>query len=296
MLIQPGCYPDPRNDHAFRRVFGDPRRAHVLRHLLNSVLRLRGDEAIHHLRIADPRQTPKHPDLKDTVLDVDCWDQRDHEFIVEMQVADERDFDKRALFYTAKAYMRRLPKGGKYKDLRKVTLLSVLGFQFLESPSYFSTHFILDKETGEHRLRDFAFAFLELPKFTLAVDKLKHPREKWTSFFKHAGQTPVRRIPAALRAVPEIEEAFEVLEEIGRDDLQRRLFEKAEMDSMDRVAQLETSYDKGHKKGRREGREEGLAEGLELAAARMLKQGLDPKTVAKITGLSLERIESLSRK
>ncbi|MEM7495751.1 MAG: hypothetical protein AAF471_06415 [Myxococcota bacterium] len=34
-------------------------------------------------------------------------------------------------------------------------------------------------------------------------------------------------------------------------------------------------------------------EGLKLAAARMLQEGLDKTTVAKITGLSRERIERL---
>ncbi|MEM7496248.1 MAG: hypothetical protein AAF471_09155, partial [Myxococcota bacterium] len=138
-------------------------------------------------------------------------------------------------------------------------------------------------------------------------------------FFKHARETPVGRIPATLRAVPEIEEAFAVLEEIGLDRHELELYRKADMARRDRASQLETSYDKGHKKGlaegkekgmrqgreeglaegekkgREEGREEGLEEGLELAAARMLKQGLDPKTVAEITDLPLERIESLSR-
>ncbi|MEM7495782.1 MAG: hypothetical protein AAF471_06590, partial [Myxococcota bacterium] len=104
-----------------------------------------------------------------------------------------------------------------------------------------------------------------------------------------------------------IEEAFAVLEEIGLDRHELELYRKADMARRDRVSQLETSYDKGHKKGRveglaegeKKGREEGLVEGekkgLELAAARMLSEGLDPKAVAKITGLSPQHIEKLSR-
>ncbi|MEM7495306.1 MAG: hypothetical protein AAF471_04040, partial [Myxococcota bacterium] len=106
------------------------------------------------------------------------------------------------------------------------------------------------------------------------------------------------------RAVPEIEEAFAVLEEIGLDRHELELYRKADMARRDRASQLETSYDKGHKKGRVEGREEGLAEGekkgreeeRELMAARMIERGSDPATVAELTGLPLERIECLARK
>ncbi|MEM7495968.1 MAG: hypothetical protein AAF471_07570, partial [Myxococcota bacterium] len=52
---------------------------------------------------------------------------------------------------------------------------------------------------------------------------------------------------------------------------------------------------KGHKKGLAEGKKKGKEEGLELAAARMLKRGLDPATVAELTSLPLERIERLAR-
>ncbi|MEM7403593.1 MAG: PD-(D/E)XK nuclease family transposase, partial [Myxococcota bacterium] len=47
------CYLDPKNDYAFRRIFGDEKREHVLRHFLNSVLELQGDRQIKQLHIAD---------------------------------------------------------------------------------------------------------------------------------------------------------------------------------------------------------------------------------------------------
>ena len=143
-----GCYLDPKNDYAFRRIFGDDKREHVLRHFLNSVLELVGDRQIKRLRIADPHQVPKLKDHKETILDVRCKDQRGCEFIVEMQVSDQRDFEHRAVYYVAKSFVNQLKKGEDYTQLRKVTLLSILDFPFLESPDYLSTHLILDKKTG----------------------------------------------------------------------------------------------------------------------------------------------------
>ncbi|MEM7402658.1 MAG: hypothetical protein AAF310_01375 [Myxococcota bacterium] len=62
-----------------------------------------------------------------------------------------------------------------------------------------------------------------------------------------------------------------------------------------------------HQKGRAEGREEGLEKGLEKGkilgfeegrlqiAQNMLRAGIEPKTVAQTTGLSLKRIVALSK-
>ncbi|MEM7495145.1 MAG: Rpn family recombination-promoting nuclease/putative transposase, partial [Myxococcota bacterium] len=118
MLIQPGCYPDPRNDHAFRRVFGDEKREPVLRQFLNSVLRLKDEERIQHLRIADPHQVPPIEELKESILDIRCWDQHKRNFLVEMQVWDQKNFQQRALYNAAKLFVDQLGKGEDYAELR----------------------------------------------------------------------------------------------------------------------------------------------------------------------------------
>ena len=287
-----GCYLDPKNDYAFRKIFGDEKREHVLRHFLNGVLQLQAERQIKQLRIADRHQVPKLKEHKETVLDVYCTDQRGREFIVEMQVANQGDFAHRAVYYVAKSFVHQLKKGEDYNQLRKVTLLSILDFRFLDSPNYLSTHLILDRETKEHKLKDFEFAFLELPKFTKSEQELETIEEKWTYFLRHAHKTPLNRIPGVLHE-PDIAEAFEILEEIGRSDLETRLYEKAEMDRMDRTSQLATSYEKGHKEGRKEGHKEGRQEEKLHIARSMRALGLSSEVIMQATGLPRETIESL---
>ena len=283
-----GCYLDPKNDYAFRRIFGDEKREHVLRHFLNSVLQLQDDRRIQQLRIADRHQVPKMESNKETVLDVNCTDQKGREFIVEMQVGNRGDFEHRALYYVAKSFVRQLKKGEGYNKLRKVTLLSILDFHFLDSPDYLSTHLILDKKTYEHKLKDFEFAFLELPKFKKQEHELETVEEKWAYFFRHAHKTPLNRIPDVLHE-PDIEEAFEILEEIGRSELETRLYDKAEMDRMDRNAQMKTKYEEGLK----EGEEKGLQRGKQQIARTMRAAGMDTQTAAQMTGLTVQEVEAL---
>ena len=283
-----GCYLDPKNDYAFRRIFGDEKREHVLRHFLNGVLQLKSDGCIERLSIADRHQVPKLKGNKETVLDVYCTDQGGRKFIVEMQVANRGDFAHRAVYYVAKSFVNQLKRGDDYSRLRKVTLLSILDFRFLESPNYLSTHLILDKDTGEHMLKDFAFAFLELPKLNKQEHELTSIEEKWAYFFQQADKTPLQKIPSVLHD-PDIEEAFEVLEEIGRSDLETQLYEKAEMDRMDRNSQMKTKYQEGHKKGH----EEGLKQGKHDIARTMRAAGMDTQVIAQMTGLTPRQIESL---
>ena len=139
-----GCYLDPKNDYAFRRIFGDAKREHVLRQFLNSMLRLAGERQIEQLHIADPHQLPKIKGWKENILDIRCQDQCQRHFLVEMQVWDQHDFQHRAVYAAAKAYTDQLQAGQNYQHLRKVTLLSILGFPFLETPNYLSNHLILD--------------------------------------------------------------------------------------------------------------------------------------------------------
>ena len=111
-------------------------------------------------------------------------------------------------------------------------------------------------------MKDFEFAFLELPKFKKQEHELKTVEEKWAYFFKHAHKTPLHRIPNVLHE-PDIEEAFEILEEIGRSELETRLYEKAEMDRMDRNAQMKTKYEEGLKEGGARGPQAGDRKGTQ---------------------------------
>jgi predicted transposase/invertase (TIGR01784 family) len=56
----------------------------------------------------------------------------------------------------------------------------------LEGDNYLSRHLILDAETGEHKLKDLDFNFIELPKFNKTEKELQSLVEKWVYFIKNA--------------------------------------------------------------------------------------------------------------
>ena len=84
---------DPKIDIAFKKIFGDTQKKHILISLLNAVM----EKDIVEVEILNPYQLPKLPELKYTVLDIRAKDKNGEEYIVEMQANPYAFFDKRAL-------------------------------------------------------------------------------------------------------------------------------------------------------------------------------------------------------
>lgn len=183
-------YLDPKNDVAFKKIFGTPKNKDILIHFLNEVLGKRGEDAIKTVKFLDPNQYPEIKHEKQSVVDVLCTDQRKIKYIVEMQVAPTKGFEKRAQFYAARAYCSQAQPGkNTYKNLKEVIFLAITEFvMFPKKRPYKSDHVILDKETHEHDLKDFSFTFIELPKFKKKLSELETYEHKWCYFLKHAAE------------------------------------------------------------------------------------------------------------
>ena len=68
------------------------------------------------------------------------------------------------------------------------------------------------------------------------------------------------------------------------------------MDTSERDYQniIDTAAEDGRAEGFAEGEAKGLAEGKVLIAKAMIEEGIDTNTIAKVTGLPCEEIESFS--
>jgi len=98
-------FADPKNDLAFKKIFGDINHKNILISFLNAVLDFQDEKSIVDVALANPYQIPKIPELKETILDIKATNKNGDTFIVEMQKKDLGDFAKRSLYYTSKAYI-----------------------------------------------------------------------------------------------------------------------------------------------------------------------------------------------
>ena len=185
-------FADPKNDVAFRKIFGNEAKKVILISFLNSVLGLEGDRKIIELYFRNTFQLPRVVGLKSSIIDVNVKDQSGTTYIVEMQLSEVVSFDKRIQYYVSKEYSSQIEKGDDYsvrtgfKPVPTVVLVGILEFEYFEGHNYLTRHLILNMETKKNELKDINFNFIELPKFKKELNECNTLTDKWIYFIKNA--------------------------------------------------------------------------------------------------------------
>ncbi|WP_395463538.1 Rpn family recombination-promoting nuclease/putative transposase [Wolbachia endosymbiont of Cantharis cryptica] len=298
---------DPKNDFAFRRIFGSEKNKDILIHFLNDMLGFAGVNQIEDVSFLSPIQDPDIASQKQSIVDVLCTDSAGTQLIIEMQVAKTAGFEKRAQYYAAKAYSSQAHKGDQYQNLRGVIFIAIADFiLFPDKLAYKSDHVTVDKITYEHDLKDFSFTFIELPKFNKTKeDQLSNIVEKWIYFFKYADETSEEDLQKIIGNDVVIGRAYDVLNQYNWTDEERFIYDQAKKHMNDYLSSLKQKLDEGiqigeergiiigQEKGREEGMEEGRkAERIEVAK-NLLKAGISIDIISQTTGLAVDEIEDL---
>jgi predicted transposase/invertase (TIGR01784 family) len=270
-------YLDPKNDLAFKKVFGQEKHKQIPIAFLNAVFRLKGEDEIIDLEFLNGTQPPEIQARKESIVDVLVRDQKGTKYIIEMQVAKIKGFEKRAQFYAAKTYCTHFNAGSAYGELKRVIFLAITSYiVFPEKSQYKSDHVILDTKTYENDLKDFSFTFVELPKFQLQPNELTTVEENWYYFLKHAEET--KNIDQSLASNPEIKEAYDVLERGHWSEKELLEYERIAMSVADARGALAAA------------KEEGAQKAIENLAMNLLSRRYSVEEVIEITGMSLQKI------
>ncbi len=300
---------DPRNDLAFKRIFGTVRNSDILIHFLNDILELKQDP-IKTVTFLKVNQDPVIAAERQSIVDVMCEDEKNNKFIIEMQLSRESGFIKRAQYYASKTYINQRDDGVAYKDLQNVRFLAIYDETlFSKKPGYISHHEMRDIKTQENDLDSFKFVFLELSKFTNTIENLKTLTEKWAYFFKHATETTEEDLAQIVGADSIIEQAYKELDRFGwsKEDLMeydavdmkiesiRDGMEGSFSEGMEKgeAIGIEKGEAIGMEKGREEGREEADTIRVRKTVLNMHKLGIDIDIISKTTELTGETIEKI---
>jgi predicted transposase/invertase (TIGR01784 family) len=274
---------DPKNDVAFHKIFGTEKNKDILIHFLNDMITFKEKGPIKDVTFLGTIQNPEIAAQKTSVVDILCEDEEGNQYIVEMQVARTKGFEKRAQYYASKAYVSQAHVGGEYQNLKEVIFLAISDFiMFPMKEALKSDHVILDKESHEHDLKDFSFTFLELPKFNKNINELTNIFEKWVYFLKHAETTSEADLEKMIGSDEIIERAYEELNRFSWNKKELLTYERAEKREWDNASAIGQKYDEGKRDGK-----------IEIAKA-MLARGISIETIEGVTGLAPEDIDSNS--
>lgn len=301
-------FADPKNDLAFKKIFGDKNHTNILISFLNSVLDFTGNREIASVELANPYQVPKIPELKETILDIKATNKDGENFIVEMQRKDLHNFTKRSLYYTSKAYVEQLPSGNDYSELKKVYFIGIVNFNIFENTNYISRHLIVNQETNHQDLDDFEFSFIELPKFKKDLKDLTTILDKWIYFIKNANNLDI--IPEVYKSKQELNDAFKIATQTTWDKKELEVYDYVKLREFDEINALQTAENKGFNKGIKKGIEQGIEQGIEKGIEQGIEKGieqrnieiakelldiLDNETIAVKTGLTISKIQALRK-
>jgi predicted transposase/invertase (TIGR01784 family) len=298
---------DPKNDVAFKKVFGSEKHKDILIHFINDILELKDNDQIEGVEFLSPIQDAEIASKKQSIVDVLCKDKNGVQIIVEMQVAPTKGFEKRAQYYAAKAYSRQLNKGqeadGLYENLKAVIFIAIADYiVFPDKTEFKSDHVILDKNSHEHDLQDFSFTFVELPKFKKEkIEELDTTLDKWCYFFKYAAKTSEADMKKIASSYKTIGDAYEVVNQYNWNEQQLIAYEQETKRVWDNRSVLEFQLDKakaeGMEKGMEKGIEKGITEGrseekIDLAK-KMLSKNYPLSDISSLTGLSVTELQKL---
>lgn len=285
---------DVTNDIAFRKIFGNDNKKKSLVSFLNAVIDLPENDRVVDVEIINPYQLSKLSSGKTTIVDIKAKDEKGNIFIVKMQIAEFDFFHKRILYYTSQSYAGQIDKGVEYSKLKPVYFIGILEFEIGNNSNYFSRHKVLDVETNEQVIQDVEFNFIELPKFTKAIEQLETNVDQWTYFIKNAENLSV--IP--LNVTDEgLKEAYTEADKQNWTKLELEDYERASIKERDEIGRIEFAVRKAEIKAAEKAAKQAAIETerkVKIETAKNLKNlGISIDIIVKSTGLSKEEIEKL---
>ena len=292
----------PRVDVAFKKIFGVEENKDLLISLINSIVGK--EDQVLDITLLNPYNPQNFRQDKLSILDIKAKGIDGKRFNIEIQISDEADYDKRALYYWAKLYTEQLKVAQDYSTLAKAIGIHILNFTSIpEAENYHNVFHITEKENGFDYFKDLELHTIELNKFTCdsseelqdIVAKTRNSLDIWLTFLTRHDLLKADNLPKELDN-DKLKKALKVLDVLNFSEEERELYE----DHLKWLRIEANTLKKTAEKAKEEGIAEGIEKGIEKrnieVAINMIKQKLDNKLISSVTGLTLEEILKLKNK
>lgn len=299
-------YVNPFTDFGFKKIFGEEASKPMLVDFLNSLLP--ASSYIKNLSFKNSEQLGHTSIERGAIFDIYCKNDKDENFIVELQKAKQNYFKERMVYYSTFPIREEGEKGDWDFNLKAVFCIGILDFTFddydTEAESRQVLHEIkLKNQQGKTFYEKLTYIYLEMPNFNKSESELETRLDKWLYFIKHLED--FQNIPEIFKNEVVFVKALEKAELAKLDRLERDGYEHSlkvyrDLKNVIDYANIEGRME-GEMRGRLEGIELGKAEGkaegkleTQIEIARTLKQnGISIEIISTSTGLSAVEINKL---
>ena len=304
------------NDYVFKRIFGYSGDEDITKVLLRDILQTE----INKIELDNNTITEK--DLLDDkvgILDIKASINKNIECDIEMQVINQKDIEKRLLFYWSKIYSKTIKQGNGYETLKKSIVVLIADFEFKSLkniPKYMTKWNLREEEYSHIILTDVLEIYIiEIEKFSKQTEKKANKNLNfWIKFIKNPevitmcennenkkneenSSEEAKEAKELKETMKAIEKAKEKLEQISNDKHEKYLAELREKYIRDQYSIEAYGYDRGKEDGinigKSVGRLEGKKENTIEIAKKMLEQNVEIEVIKTCTGLTEEEIKAL---
>lgn len=293
-------YINPRVDLVFKKIFGVEENKDLLISLINSIVS--EQDQVTDLTLLNPYNNKNFANDKLSILDVKAKDKNGRMFNIEIQVTDEADYDKRALYYWAKLYTEQLQGGMNYRYLSKAIGIHILNFTSIpHAPKYHNVFHVREKDSDILYFHDLELHTIELGKFSSLsekeglvelAEKVKSSIDMWAAFLTRHDLLKGDNLPDSLNT-PELHKALDVLQVMNFGDEEREAYE-ARLKWLRIEANTVQKYeDQAREEGIEIGEQIGREEEKMQIAVNMLKENAPLDFIHRVTNLSMETLVKL---
>ena len=241
-----------------------PQNEQMLLSFVNAVRDNMGQPPVKQIEVRTPFNPGTFPTDKQTILDINAVAENDQPFIIEFQVANHAAFDKRALYYWAKAYDGQMKKGVSYNKLAPVVMMLITRFVMFPEHDELHNAFKITNESNSKFVftDDLQIHTLELADARLdQLPTLHSPLRWWLEFFYYADQ----KSEAEMKELHQesdlaVQQAYDEYLQFNQSKELRQVEADRQKFLHDYTTDIEDAEEKGLAKGLAKGRAEGVAE------------------------------------
>ena len=301
---------DLLSDWGFKYIFWKPANKDLLIHLINTLLS--GKTVIKDLNYMNVEKPGKKEGGRASSLDLYCTTEANEHIVIEIQRHGDEGFIPRSLFYATHVLHEQAEKGDHWQyNFKPTYIIGILDFELIkdDSTDVIRSVRLMDEATNAVIYPNLSFVYVELPKFTKALNQLETDLDYWLFHFKHLAELKERPklldhgvftklMNMAALGKMTTEERVEYMGRVGAEwkeyttrETQKKLG-RAEGRAEGRLEGLAEGRVEGLKEGRVEGVEIGQNNSVKVLKA-FLHQQKSPEQIAAEFKLPLEKVQQI---
>lgn len=280
----------PKNDLVFQRIFGKVGNEDIAKRFIELII----GKKIETIDLDVNRELIREKEEgKLSRLDVRAKLNDGISCNIEIQLKDQNNMEKRALYYWARLHGNQLKVGEDYKDVKKTISIIIMGenLKRLADIEEYHTKWKLREEKKKEKIltEDIEIHILEMEKMKNRV-KEKDELRLWLLFLDNPENEEV------LKEMEEndfFKQAMKEYEHLRGSEGFWRLVELREKNLRDEVWEKNNAREEGREEGIKEGTEKGKKDEKIAIAKKLLKKGYSVEQIMEITDLSEDEIKEI---